>query len=58
MCYSDDARPPLPPIGGAAAEQGDMHLTSAGNRLLLAELLRHVGGTGVPVHAVPAGEVP
>ena len=36
----------------------DMHLTSAGNRLLLAELLRHVGGTGTPVHAVPAGEVP
>jgi carboxymethylenebutenolidase len=35
MCYSDDARPPLPPIGGAAAEQGDIDLTAAdGNRLM------------------------
>ncbi len=29
MCYSDDARPPLPPIGGAAADQGDLILTSS-----------------------------
>lgn len=29
MCYSDDARPPLPPIGGAAADHGDLVLTSA-----------------------------
>jgi carboxymethylenebutenolidase len=36
MCYSDDARPPLPPvIGGAAADQGDLHLTAAdGNRFM------------------------
>jgi carboxymethylenebutenolidase len=35
MCYSDDARPPLPPVGGAAAEQGDLHLTAAdGNRFM------------------------
>src|ERR1700716_1627686 len=35
MCYSDDARPPLPPIGGAAADHGDLHLTAAdGNRLM------------------------
>ena len=29
MCYSDDARPPLPPISGAAADQGDLVLTSS-----------------------------
>src|SRR5712692_10797781 len=29
MCYSDDARPPLPPISGAAADQGDLILTSS-----------------------------
>ena len=35
MCYSDHARPPLPPIGGAAADQGDLHLVAAdGNRLM------------------------
>lgn len=29
MCYGDDARPPLPPISGAASDQGDFVLTSA-----------------------------
>ena len=29
MCYGDDARPPLPPISGAASDQGDLVLTSA-----------------------------
>src|SRR5437764_13292830 len=29
MCYGDDARPPLPPISGAAADQGDIILTSS-----------------------------
>lgn len=29
MCYSDSARPPLPPVGGAASGHGDLHLTSA-----------------------------
>lgn len=35
MCYSDNARPPLPPIGGASANHGDLHLTAAdGNRFM------------------------
>jgi len=35
MCYSDDARPPLPPVGGGASDQGDVDLTAAdGNRLM------------------------
>jgi carboxymethylenebutenolidase len=29
MCYSDKALPPLPPIRGAATDQGDLRLTSA-----------------------------
>jgi len=29
MCHGDDSRPPLPPIRGAAADQGDFVLTSA-----------------------------
>ena len=33
MCYTDEARPPLPPISGAAADQGDFELqASDGNR--------------------------
>jgi len=35
MCYSDDARPPLPPVGGAASDRGETHLTASdGNRLM------------------------
>ncbi len=35
MCYDDQARPPLPPIRGAAADHGDLTLTAAdGNRLM------------------------
>src|SRR5207302_2375447 len=29
VCYDDEARPPLPPISGAAADQGDLVLTSS-----------------------------
>lgn len=29
MCYSDDARPPLPPVSGGADDSGPMELTSA-----------------------------
>lgn len=33
MCYTDEARPPLPPISGGAANHGDMELrASDGNR--------------------------
>jgi carboxymethylenebutenolidase len=33
MCYTDDARPPLPPIRGAASDSGDLELKAAdGNR--------------------------
>src|SRR4030081_1920553 len=33
MCHSDDSRPPLPPISGAASDQGDLELAASdGNR--------------------------
>lgn len=40
MCYTDDARPPLPPVGGAAANHGEMRLTAAGGTSLLAYFAR------------------
>ena len=40
MCYSDDARPPLPPIGGAASDQADLTLTTADNNRFMAYAAR------------------
>src|SRR2546423_470041 len=55
MCYTDDARPPLPPIGGAAAEQGDMHLTSADGTSFMAYFARAAEPAGaVGFYGVPA----
>jgi len=53
MCYSDDARPPLPPIGGAAAEQGDMHLTAADGNRLMAYFARAAEPTGAGMVILP-----
>jgi carboxymethylenebutenolidase len=53
MCYSDDARPPLPPIGGAAAEQGDMHLTAADGNRFMAYFARAAEPTGAGMVVMP-----
>src|SRR2546421_12846436 len=53
MCYSDDARPPLPPIGGAAADQGDLHLTSADGARLMAYFARASEPTGAGMVILP-----
>jgi carboxymethylenebutenolidase len=53
MCYSDDARPPLPPIGGAAAEQGDVHLTAADGSSLMAYFARAAEPTGAGMVILP-----
>ncbi|HSS92977.1 MAG TPA: dienelactone hydrolase family protein [Candidatus Dormibacteraeota bacterium] len=53
MCYSDDARPPLPPIGGAAADQGDMTLTAADGNKLMAYFARASKPTGAGMVVLP-----
>jgi carboxymethylenebutenolidase len=53
MCYSDDARPPLPPVGGAAAEQGDVHLTAADGNRLMAYFARAAEPTGAGMVIMP-----
>jgi len=53
MCYSDDARPPLPPIGGAAADQGDMTLTSADGTKFMAYFARASAPTGAGMVVMP-----
>ena len=46
MCYSDDARPPLPPIGGAAANHGELTLRSSDGTSFMAYLARSANPTG------------
>src|SRR5579859_5816854 len=53
MCYSDDARPPLPPIGGAAASHGDLTLTSADGTRFAAHFARASKPTGAGMVVLP-----
>jgi len=53
MCYTDDARPPLPPIGGAAADHGDMDLTAADGNRLMAYFARAAAPTGAGMVVLP-----
>jgi carboxymethylenebutenolidase len=53
MCYSDDARPPLPPISGAAADHGDMTLTSADGTKFMAYFARASAPTGAGMVVMP-----
>ncbi|TAN31535.1 dienelactone hydrolase family protein [bacterium] len=53
MCYSDGARPPLPPIGGAAADQGDFVLTAADNNRFAAHFARAAKPAGAGIVVLP-----
>jgi carboxymethylenebutenolidase len=53
MCYSDAARPPLPPIGGAAADQGDLTLTSSDGTEFMAYFARASKPTGAGMVVLP-----
>jgi len=53
MCYSDDARPPLPPVGGAAADHGDLHLTAADGNKFMAYAARAADPTGAGIVVLP-----
>ena len=54
MCYSDQARPPLPPvIGGAASNHGDFHLTAADGNRFMAHHARAASPTGSGMVVLP-----
>jgi len=53
MCYGDDARPPLPPISGAAADHGDLRLKSADGTELMAYFARASKPTGAGMIVLP-----
>jgi carboxymethylenebutenolidase len=51
MCHGDDARPPLPPVGGAAPSTWDLQLTAADGTRVLAHAARteRPAGRGVVI---------
>src|SRR5438445_12804006 len=53
MCYGDDARPPLPPVGGAAADHGDLTLTSPDGTKFMAYFARAANPTGAGMIVLP-----
>jgi len=53
MCYSDDARPPLPPISGAASDQGDLVLTASDGNKFMAYFARAAAPTGAGMVVLP-----
>jgi carboxymethylenebutenolidase len=53
MCYSDDARVPLPPVSGAASDQGDLVLTSSDGTKFAAYFARAAKPTGAGMVVMP-----
>lgn len=53
MCYGDEARPPLPPISGAAADQGDLVLTAKDGTKFGAYFARAARPTGAGMVVLP-----
>ena len=53
MCHSDESRPPLPPISGAAADHGDFTLTSADGARFGAHFARASKPTGAGMVVLP-----
>lgn len=53
MCYDADARPPLPPIRGAALESGEVTLTSADGTRVAAYAARAAAPSGAGIVILP-----
>jgi len=53
MCYTDEARPPLPPISGAASDHGEITLTAAGGNKFAAYFARAEKPTGAGMVVLP-----
>lgn len=53
MCYTDDARPPLPPISGAASDSGDLELKARDGNQFDAFFARAEQPTGAGMVVMP-----
>src|SRR2546428_13881669 len=53
MCYTNDARPPLPPIMGGSTDEGDLILTAADGNRFRAYAAREATPSGAAVVIIP-----
>jgi carboxymethylenebutenolidase len=53
VCYDDHARPPLPPVSGAAADQGEIDLTASDGTGFMAYFARAAEPTGAGMIVLP-----
>ena len=53
MCYDDDARPPVPPIRGAALDAGELTLTAADGTRVAAYAARAAAPSGAGMVVLP-----
>jgi carboxymethylenebutenolidase len=53
MCYSDDARPPLPPISGGAGDSGDFRLKAKDGNAFDAHFARAAAPSGAGMVVMP-----
>jgi carboxymethylenebutenolidase len=53
MCFSDDSRPPIPPISGGATDARDLRLTSADGTKFMAYAARATSPTGAGMVVIP-----
>lgn len=53
MCYDDEARPPLPPIHGAALDAGELTLASADGTAVAAYAARAAAPSGAGIVVLP-----
>jgi carboxymethylenebutenolidase len=53
MCYTDDARVPPPPVGGAAADHGDFELTASDGNRFAAHFARASEPSGAGMVVLP-----
>src|ERR1700737_4692339 len=53
MCYTNDARPPLPPIMGGSTDEGDLVLTASDGNRFRAYAARAATPSGAGVVVIP-----
>src|SRR3984893_19535299 len=53
MCYTNDARPPLPPIMGGSTDEGDLVLTGSDGNRFRAYAARAATPSGAGVLVIP-----